>query len=380
MLRSADKGLVLGRDLGQAVQPNRYPVPLWDDGAAQIIGPGTGWSIGCGFTNGGTTAAFPAANDAICVPFRVPYPVTVEKVAMGTGTGTGNNFDIGVYNEAGTLLVSTGATARPAATTGLVVDVTDTVLNPGLYYMALASDSTSTFAVNTVLANVATVKMAGMRKQATAYPLPNPITFATCTAAYIPLIGLYVRPNLPSPASAYPFRFPPLNVITPFSWESQGAAFQVTNQTFATAASYAPGSNLALYVPFRLYERATAVKMSALVGTTSNGNMDAGIYDANRNRIVNSGSTAQGSTSSITEFDITDTTLEAGYYYMAVQLSSGTGTLFREIGNDEFQKPGWRCYTQAVGSFGLPTTATMTDATAGDSNTPVIGVHFSTLV
>lgn len=139
-------------------------------------------------------AAWPAANDAIFVPFRLPAPRLVYKMACGTGTLTTGNFDLGIYDEFGNRLVSTGSTAKTTASSERVIDVTDTLLLPGLYYMAMAANGTDAYVatVPTSAAAVPVTQLMGVRKMATAFALPATATLATVTAAYVPLIAAYV--------------------------------------------------------------------------------------------------------------------------------------------------------------------------------------------
>jgi hypothetical protein len=80
----------------------------------------------------------------------VPYRVTVVEMAYFSGSTSTGNIDIGIYNETGTRLVSSGSTAK--ASNGYpTVGVTDTVIGPGLFYFALNNDTTtdtfSTFSI-----------------------------------------------------------------------------------------------------------------------------------------------------------------------------------------------------------------------------------------
>jgi hypothetical protein len=177
----------------------------------------------------------------------------------------------------------------------------------------------------------------------------------------------------------YTAAWTPLITITPGSFESLGAASgriligAANSQAFTTA-------NRIFYVPFRLHSPALAVKMSYVVGATSSGNVDVGIYDWQKNRLVNSGSTAQGSTSTIQTLDITDTALTPGRYFMAIAGSSGTGTFLGRAANDELIFPVVSPYEETPGSFGLPTTAAFAPSTAATPLVPAMCVHFDTLV
>ena len=138
------------------------------------------------------STAWPSINLAIFFPLRLAVPKTVYKLAVGCGTGSGNNFDVGIYDVAGNRLVSSGATAR-TATSEVVVDVTDTYLDAGLYYLAVAADSVSTmtcFALGT--ASVA--RLVGAMEAASSYVLPSTVTYAAITGSAVPSASAYLYP------------------------------------------------------------------------------------------------------------------------------------------------------------------------------------------
>ena len=178
-------------------------------------------------------------------------------------------------------------------------------------------------------------------------------------------------------------RWPPLNTITPFHTDAFGATLATSGSAlFLTdAASAAWGTpNLVVYHPFKVSEAAVAKKMSHIVGATASGNADIGIYDSQKNLLVSSGSTAQGSTNTLQEFDITDTLLAPGRYFMALTLSSGTGTAWSVNLIDEIVFVTTPMYVQTPGGFGLPATATFAKSTAASPIYVAMAVHFDTLV
>ena len=91
-------------------------------------------------------------------------------------------------------------------------------------------------------------------------------------------------------------------------------------------------------------------------GSTASGNIDVGIYDLGGAKLVSIGSTAQAGTSAYQVFDITDTTLYPGQYYMAVAMDGTTGTLVRwSPGAQECRNLAMQ---QMASAFPLPATAT----------------------
>lgn len=123
----------------------------------------------------------------------------------------------------------------------------------------------------------------------------------------------------------------------------------------APASNTWPSANIAYFIPFVVYQPFIAVMMSIYNGVAVSGNVDVGIYDDQGNKIVSKGSTAQAGTSSIQKFDITDTTLRPGAYFMACVLDNTTGTNYRWTGQGVAAAYG--VYNMAA-AFPLPTSAT----------------------
>lgn len=145
------------------------------------------------------SVAWPATNLAIFVPMRVVGPCTVYKMAMGAGATGAGNFDIGIYDSAGNRILHTGATAK-GASTEQIIDVTDTPIGPGLYYLAMSADGTNNYIMitpsGTTPVPLQKSRLYGLLEMASAYPLPDPVTFAALsTSALIPSIAAYMRPH-----------------------------------------------------------------------------------------------------------------------------------------------------------------------------------------
>jgi hypothetical protein len=155
-------------------------------------------------------------------------------------------------------------------------------------------------------------------------------------------------------------RWPPLGTITPLSAESLGMPLRHSGIGLSTAASSAfpVAANRVYYYPFRIYETCLAVEMALVNGSTASGNLDIGIYDWEGNKIVSSGSTAQSGTSTFQVFNITDTILVPGKYFMAITHSNTTGTSMGFSFASGIYVPSGLFYMETTGAFGLPATAT----------------------
>lgn len=173
---------------------------------------------------------------------------------------------------------------------------------------------------------------------------------------------------------------PPFTVVSPFSEES--SASQLHNVSINAPASGTVTQNQAYFFPFRLDVGRTAVKMFAMNGATANGNTDVGIYDDQFNYLISSGATLQSGTNAIQEFDITDTYLPPGLYWMALSSSSATATFFRvAAATDEAALSNVAGYQQAT-AHPLPTSAATPVITteAAPLIMFVFGVAFDTLI
>ncbi len=157
---------------------------------------GSGLAVwGAGSMNGAASAVYPTANLAIFIPFAITNPITIVNLFAYNGTVASGNIDIGIYDVAGTKIVSTGSTAQAGTSALQVIAPTSTQLGAGVYYMAIAMDNTTGTLLRSNIAGqtVSLLKTVGMAQMATAFPLPAAATFETVSNAYIPLIGLSTR-------------------------------------------------------------------------------------------------------------------------------------------------------------------------------------------
>lgn len=153
-------------------------------------------SVGNDLSSANTSLAgtlWVTANRAIYIPFRVGYPITIVKMFWINGTTVGtNHVDVGIYEQDGTRLVSSGSTLTAGASGNpQTVDTTDVTLNPGLYYMAMVMDGgTDSLHMTNAGTNVPIPQAVGIYEQATSFPLPSTATFATASMNVVPALGL----------------------------------------------------------------------------------------------------------------------------------------------------------------------------------------------
>lgn len=164
--------------------------------------------------------------------------------------------------------------------------------------------------------------------------------------------------------------------IGPFSQESIIAIIEGNVASISASFTW-PTSNLAIFFPFEIYEPITIAKLTVLNGSAVSGNIDAGIYDAMGNRLVSIGSTAQSGTTAIQTFDVTDTLLVPGLYYLALALDNTTGTVggYSGLIAGDMQAAG--CFQQAS-AFPLPNPATF--AAFAQTVLPLVTAHRKTTI
>ncbi len=142
-------------------------------------------------TSTASTNVYTTANTAIYCPFILPWSFLAQNILVRVTTQSGN-IDVGIYNEKGTRLVSSGSTTVAAAGTQ-VFNITDTWLTAGTYFMAVNVDNTTAAfhsMVNTVLVD-SIGRANGLQIQAVgAVTLPNPATFAAYTALSVPMMSV----------------------------------------------------------------------------------------------------------------------------------------------------------------------------------------------
>lgn len=134
------------------------------------------------------------ANRALLVPIYVPSDMLVRKFMYITNTTPSGTIDMGLYDDAFTRIVSKGSTAIGGASALVEMDVTDTPIDRGMYYLALsASASGTSVLVGGTTGTVSLTKVVGSLIQDTAHPLPATLTPVVVTNAVLPLVGISQR-------------------------------------------------------------------------------------------------------------------------------------------------------------------------------------------
>ena len=140
------------------------------------------------------SAVWPTANKAMYMPFWLAQPIIVVKLFCLNGAAVSGNVDMGIYDAAGTKIVSTGSTAQAGISVIQEFDIADTVVGPGLFYLAIALDNTTGTIYRGFFLSLPVASLAGMAHQLTAFPLPATATFAAvATNTTIPICALTTR-------------------------------------------------------------------------------------------------------------------------------------------------------------------------------------------
>lgn len=140
-----------------------------------------------------TSAAWGTANLARYIPFTVTIPTTIYKLCVMNGATVAGNFDIAIFSTAYVKLVSTGSTAQAGVNTLQTVDVTDTELDTGRYYMGMSSDDATATTYRWFTPTTGMAAIMGLRTEASAFPLPTTATPIQSTSTSIPVFGAMLR-------------------------------------------------------------------------------------------------------------------------------------------------------------------------------------------
>lgn len=140
--------------------------------------------------------AWPAANRAIFVPFRINAPITVYYMWTINAFTANGNVDVGIYAPDGTRIDSTGAVASAGFYSMQRFTMNNKVLGPGQYYMAMSRSSGTNTSFAFTPSQIPQLRILGALQMAAAHPLPAAATFATMTSAHLPTIGIGTRPSV----------------------------------------------------------------------------------------------------------------------------------------------------------------------------------------
>jgi len=155
--------------------------------------------VASGFTT--VSGSWPSANDPVAVPFTINEAIVVTHLGWRNGSGAGSNHDIGIYDLAWNRLVSAGSSGAGTSSLWNFIDVTDTAIPAGRYYLVKVIDTTTANRMrywNTPSSLVVTT-MCGLKESATnQFPLPSSLADMTdpITQTRVPILGMCTRTPL----------------------------------------------------------------------------------------------------------------------------------------------------------------------------------------
>jgi hypothetical protein len=166
-------------------KPGLYPFPVG------LLSPSCD-SCPCGDATVGTSqawnggAVWPVANTAIFVPVLVPFRARIFQLGIYNGAAVSGNVDVGLYDEQGKRLISSGSQVQAGVSALQMFDVADTDVGPGLIYIASVL-SNIVGAVFRSAPPAQLLRALGVRQQTLgALPLPANATFETLTQQFVP--------------------------------------------------------------------------------------------------------------------------------------------------------------------------------------------------
>jgi hypothetical protein len=127
------------------------------------------------------------SNSAYGARFTAPRTLTINSISfrVATASGTNDNVDVGIYDDAGNRLVSSGAVASKLNSTGTKnVPITATKLTVGKdYYAVISAPSTATLVFAATIGDAfgTTMGLSESWVKSTAHPLPATISTVTNT-------------------------------------------------------------------------------------------------------------------------------------------------------------------------------------------------------
>lgn len=173
--------------------PVMPPLPLTHTWSLETLGVGQNTMSNTNLS-AQASAVYPAASRILYLPFGLATPIVVVKLWCYNGATVAGDVNMGIYDAAGTRLVSIGTTAQASINVLQSFDITDTEIGPGDFYLAIIASSASATFFRIAPAQVGFCQAMGMLQEAgSGSTLPASATFASVTSAFIPQIGFATR-------------------------------------------------------------------------------------------------------------------------------------------------------------------------------------------
>ena len=140
------------------------------------------------------SVAWPTNNLALFYPFNLYDWATAYQLLFWVGATSSGNIDVGIYDSQKNLIVSAGSTAMSATVdTVQELNITDTVLGPGSYLLAVTCSTTGGTTYYNTINDEIVLSAITIYQQASALPLPDPCAPVISTSATPPLIACGIQ-------------------------------------------------------------------------------------------------------------------------------------------------------------------------------------------
>ncbi len=127
---------------------------------------------------------------ALYIPFSLPWDYPVRRLMWANGTVLTGNGCASILDEAGRLLVTTGAIARTPASSPQWTSVTTTWLMADTpYWLGVAAGTTTNALQLSTAVTAIMARMMGIKEQTASNPIPATATFNVPASAGYPLAG-----------------------------------------------------------------------------------------------------------------------------------------------------------------------------------------------
>lgn len=124
------------------------------------------------------SATWNSVNDPFAMQFDLPYGAVVDQLGWWNGSAAGGGVDCGIYDLSWNRLVSVGGATAVGNSLWEFVEVTDTPLAPGRYYLACSRDNVTAnrITVSDITQDTLAMRLVGALSSTTdSYPLPDPL-------------------------------------------------------------------------------------------------------------------------------------------------------------------------------------------------------------
>lgn len=130
-----------------------------------------------------------SANSGLFVPFNIERPVLVKRMFVMNGNVLSGSVDAGIFTMGGGKIIANGGTVQAGASLIQFLDVTDTILAPGAYYMGCSLNNT-TGRIKVYSLSGRYFGHLGAYQAPSVYPLPINVTYASLASLVVPLMGI----------------------------------------------------------------------------------------------------------------------------------------------------------------------------------------------